>query len=106
MQFEGAFPDKAGALCVACQAGKRSEMAAHMLSQAGYTNLKNVEGGFAGKSGSWGGGWGVAHATALVPQHRLARADRVCHWCLNFCCLQPGLEPTCRWRSEPVLMAF
>lgn len=38
--------DKTKNLLVACAAGKRSAMAAAELSQAGYTNLLDVDGGF------------------------------------------------------------
>ena len=98
MQFEGALPNKADALCVGCQAGKRSEMAAAMLSQAGYTNLKNVEGGFAGKSGSWGGSVLSCCSSAYG-----AGALKSVPLVFELLSLQPGLEPTCRWRSEPAL---
>ncbi|KAL4419828.1 hypothetical protein ABPG75_006926 [Micractinium tetrahymenae] len=45
-QFEKAFPDKAAPIVVGCLSGKRSLMAADLLSAAGYSNLKNVEGGY------------------------------------------------------------
>jgi len=35
-------------LFVGCASGKRSEAACQVLSQAGYTSLANVEGGFSG----------------------------------------------------------
>ena len=44
--MESALPDKSQELAVGCKSGKRSEMAAGLLSQAGYTGLKNVSGGF------------------------------------------------------------
>lgn len=34
---------------VGCLSGKRSLMAAELLSAAGYSNLKNVEGGYQGE---------------------------------------------------------
>ena len=46
-QVEAALPDKGEQLAVGCKSGKRSEMAAAMMSQeGGYTTLKNVAGGF------------------------------------------------------------
>lgn len=51
-QVKAAFPDKAEALVVGCQSGKRSTMAVEALSGAGYTKLTNVEGGFAAWSGA------------------------------------------------------
>ncbi|PSC70112.1 GPR1 FUN34 yaaH protein [Micractinium conductrix] len=51
-QFEAAFPDKSAQLCVGCQSGKRSDIAAQMLSAAGYSALQNVEGGFAAWAGA------------------------------------------------------
>ncbi|KAL4435420.1 hypothetical protein ABPG77_006182 [Micractinium sp. CCAP 211/92] len=45
-QFEKAFPEKTAPIVVGCLSGKRSLMAAELLSAAGYTNLKNVEGGY------------------------------------------------------------
>ena len=41
------FP-KDAALVIGCQSGGRSQRAAEMLEQAGYTNLSNVRGGFGG----------------------------------------------------------
>ena len=35
-------------LIVGCQSGKRSQMAATKLTQAGYTNVSNMQGGFGG----------------------------------------------------------
>ena len=45
-QVEAKFPDKSIALCVGCQSGKRSAIAADQLEKAGYNALVNVEGGF------------------------------------------------------------
>ena len=58
-QFERAFPDKAAPLCVGCQSGKRSMMAANVLAGAGYSALQNVEGGWAGECVCRGGGGGA-----------------------------------------------
>ncbi|PNH03271.1 Thiosulfate sulfurtransferase 16, chloroplastic [Tetrabaena socialis] len=41
-----AFPDKAESLLVGCKAGRRSLTAIGLLSQAGYTDLVNLTGGF------------------------------------------------------------
>lgn len=49
LQFEKAFPEKTAPIVVGCLSGKRSLMAADLLSAAGYTNLKNVEGGYQGE---------------------------------------------------------
>lgn len=45
-QVQQAFPDKAQALVVGCKSGRRSLLACDMLSQAGYTDLVNISGGF------------------------------------------------------------
>lgn len=42
------FPDPSAALVVGCQAGKRSEAAAQLLEQAGYTELTDMTCGFGG----------------------------------------------------------
>lgn len=41
--------DKAQAVFCGCQMGGRSQMAANLMEQSGYTNLTNVPGGFGGK---------------------------------------------------------
>ncbi|MBI2951075.1 rhodanese-like domain-containing protein [bacterium] len=41
-----------------CQAGQRSQMAAQVLVQAGYTNVTNVQGGFGGSRDT--AGWKAA----------------------------------------------
>jgi len=46
-QVQSAFPDKSEQIVVGCQSGKRSAMAADALTDAGYSALMNVEGGFA-----------------------------------------------------------
>ena len=48
-QFEAACPDKAAQVCVGCQSGKRSEAAARMLADAGFSGVVNIEGGFSGE---------------------------------------------------------
>ncbi|EFN53679.1 hypothetical protein CHLNCDRAFT_25566, partial [Chlorella variabilis] len=48
-QFEAACPDKAAQVCVGCQSGKRSEAAARMLADAGFSGVVNMEGGFSGE---------------------------------------------------------
>ena len=44
---ESAFPKDATIIC-GCQAGGRSQHAADLLVQAGYTNVSNMLGGFGG----------------------------------------------------------
>jgi rhodanese-related sulfurtransferase len=39
---------KDAAVIVGCQAGGRSQRAAEMMAQAGYTNVSNMQGGFGG----------------------------------------------------------
>lgn len=51
-QFEKTFPDKATPIVVGCLSGKRSLMAAELLSAAGYTRLQNVEGGYQAWTGA------------------------------------------------------
>ena len=51
--FERLF-SKDAVLLVGCLAGPRSEFACRMLSKAGFTAIKNVEGGFGGGRGSTG----------------------------------------------------
>lgn len=41
--------DKNHPIFCGCQMGGRSQMAASLLEQSGYTNLTNVQGGFGGK---------------------------------------------------------
>jgi rhodanese-related sulfurtransferase len=41
--------DKNQPIFCGCQMGGRSQMAANLLAQSGYTNLTNVQGGFGGK---------------------------------------------------------
>ena len=41
--------DKAKTIYCGCQVGARSQMAAEILEQAGFTHLKNIQGGFGGK---------------------------------------------------------
>jgi rhodanese-related sulfurtransferase len=45
----GVFQDKDHPIFCGCQMGGRSQMAASLLEQNGYTNLTNVQGGFGGK---------------------------------------------------------
>lgn len=51
-QVQAAFPEKSVPLCIGCASGKRSLIAIDSLSQAGYTVLMNVEGGFAAWAGA------------------------------------------------------
>ena len=44
---EAHFPKDAKVI-VGCQAGGRSQRAAEMMAQAGYTNVSNMQGGFGG----------------------------------------------------------
>ena len=46
-EVEEAFPDKETTLVVGCQSGKRSLAASELLAGAGYSNVTNVEGGYA-----------------------------------------------------------
>lgn len=62
-QFEAAFPDKSAALVVGCLSGKRSLAACDILSGAGYTSLKNVEGGY---QGACCAAWRVAVAGTVI----------------------------------------
>lgn len=41
--------DKDQQIFCSCQVGGRSQMAADLMTQAGYTNLVNVQGGFGGR---------------------------------------------------------
>lgn len=41
--------DKDRAIFCGCQVGVRSQMAAELMSQVGYSNLVNVQGGFGGR---------------------------------------------------------
>jgi len=41
--------DKDRAIFCGCQVGARSQMAAELMSQAGYSNLVNIQGGFGGR---------------------------------------------------------
>lgn len=43
------FKDKDQAIFCGCQMGGRSQMAASLMAQMGFTNLTNVDGGFGGK---------------------------------------------------------
>lgn len=45
----GVLTDKNQPIFCGCQMGGRSQMAASLLEQSGYTNLTNVQGGFGGK---------------------------------------------------------
>ena len=77
-QFEAAFPDKSAEVCVGCQSGKRSVAAAQLLAAAGYTGVKNVEGGF---MGAWllGVRRGCAAwvpCAAAVPRRAASKAGR------------------------------
>lgn len=46
--IQNILPDKDQTIFCGCQVGGRSQMAAEMLSQLGYTNLVNIQGGFGG----------------------------------------------------------
>ena len=43
------LPDKEQPIFCGCQSGMRSQMAADLMRQLGYSNLANVQGGFGGK---------------------------------------------------------
>ena len=43
------LPDKEQPVFCGCQVGMRSQMAADLMAQLGYSNLANVQGGFGGK---------------------------------------------------------
>lgn len=43
------LPDKDQPVFCGCQVGMRSQMAAELMAQAGYSKLVNVQGGFGGK---------------------------------------------------------
>lgn len=43
--FEKLAPHKDEEIVVYCRSGKRSGMAAHLLGQAGFANVRNLEGG-------------------------------------------------------------
>lgn len=45
-EVQKAFPTKDQPLLVGCKSGRRSLMACDLLTQAGYTDLVNVTGGF------------------------------------------------------------
>ncbi len=47
-----AHVDKEAPLVVGCKMGGRSARACEMLAAAGYTNLKNIDGGFGGRPGA------------------------------------------------------
>lgn len=70
----GAHFAKDASLVVGCKMGGRSARACEILADAGYTNLKNVDGGFDGRGGAADpgvrGGWsgsGLPVARALAP---------------------------------------
>lgn len=52
VQFTKAFPDKNAQLVVGCLSGKRSMAACDILSNNGYSNLSNVEGGYQAWTGA------------------------------------------------------
>ena len=43
--FDKLAPHKDDEIVVYCRSGKRSGMAQHLLQQAGFTNVRNLEGG-------------------------------------------------------------
>lgn len=51
---EATFPDKGRHIIAGCRSGARSQQAAHLLTQAGYTNVCDVQGGFMGQSNEFG----------------------------------------------------
>jgi rhodanese-related sulfurtransferase len=55
---EALVPDKNGPIFLSCLAGGRSQSAAEILAQVGYTNLTNVQGGWGGSGGT--PGWQAA----------------------------------------------
>lgn len=44
--LEKILPDKEAPVCVGCAAGARSMAAAKLMSEAGYSNIFNIEGGW------------------------------------------------------------
>ncbi len=55
---EALVPDKDRPIFLSCLAGGRSQSAAEILAQVGYTNLTNVQGGWGGSGGT--PGWQAA----------------------------------------------
>ncbi len=48
--------DKSAPIALSCRTGRRSERAAKVLSEAGFTDVSNLREGFVGRTGS-GPGW-------------------------------------------------
>lgn len=88
LQFEKTFPDKATPIVVGCLSGKRSLMAAELLSAAGYTRLQNVEGGYQGERqlAPAGGAFGNActHVGTRSPGERAGEGAQ--GWCCVGAC--------------------
>ena len=59
--IQGLFPDRSQPLVLACRVGGRSSHAGMMLEQLGYTQIINMDGGYAGRfdphSGGMIAGW-------------------------------------------------
>uniref|UniRef100_A0A6T8KDW4 Rhodanese domain-containing protein n=1 Tax=Hemiselmis andersenii TaxID=464988 RepID=A0A6T8KDW4_HEMAN len=49
-EFQKMFPDKDSKLVISCASGKRSNVACGWLTELGYSNLVEVQGGFGGWS--------------------------------------------------------
>lgn len=59
--FQATFPDTSARIVLSCRSGGRSGRAGAMLEQLGYTDITNMDGGFAGRPDSPAGpaviGW-------------------------------------------------